>query len=464
VKHASQVSFGPLFFRLFFFVCVGTAAAAETQPNIVVILADDLGFGDLSCYGNKLVATPHIDRMASEGSRFTQFYVAAPICSPSRAALITGQYPGRWRITSYLQTRAGNKACEQADFLDAVAPSLPRSLKQAGYATAHIGKWHLGGGRDVVNAPKFSEYGYDLGLGTWESPEPAAGLGVKFTPWDQRTEPGQVPRHRRTEWMVDRTLEFLEQNASRPCFVNLWLDDTHTPYRPSLEQLAAVGAANPPAEGDGCRAVLHEMDSQLGRLLDQLRRPPHAGRTLVLFLGDNGALPTFKQQRVSGLRGSKLSLYEGGIREPFVAWWPGRVPAGRVDPTTVISSLDFFPTLCAIAGAALPTDYRSDGEELSRALLGAEVKREKSICWEYGRNAQTFAFPEEPYHRSPNLAIRAGAWKLLVNTDGTNVQLFDVVADPNETNDRASQQAETAARMRDQVIRWRKELPSAPIP
>src|SRR4051812_36130620 len=130
-------------------VFVASTFAADDRPNIVFILADDLGYGDLSCYGGK-TPTPNLDRLAQEGTRFTQAYVAAPICSPSRAALITGQNPGRWRITSYLQTRKGNAACEQADFLDAKAPSLPRELKRAGYRTAHIGKWHLGGGRDVT--------------------------------------------------------------------------------------------------------------------------------------------------------------------------------------------------------------------------------------------------------------------------------------------------------------------------
>ena len=151
----------------------GAASGIEDRrPNVIVILADDLGPGDLSCYGGS-IPTPHIDRMAKEGVRFTRYYSAAPICSPSRCGLITGQFPARWRITSYLQTRAGNRACGQADFLDPKAPSLPRALKAAGYRTVHVGKWHLGGGRDVEAPPRFAAYGYDFGLGTWESPEPA---------------------------------------------------------------------------------------------------------------------------------------------------------------------------------------------------------------------------------------------------------------------------------------------------
>jgi len=136
-------------------------AADVARPHVVFILADDLGPGDLACFGGTRARTPSIDRLAKEGIRFTQYYSASPICSPSRAGLITGMFPGRWRLTSFLQTRAGNRGCEQADFLDPAAPSLPRQLKSAGYATAHFGKWHLGGGRDVKDAPPFSAYGYD---------------------------------------------------------------------------------------------------------------------------------------------------------------------------------------------------------------------------------------------------------------------------------------------------------------
>jgi arylsulfatase A-like enzyme len=427
----------------------------EARPHVVIVFVDDFGWGDPSCYGNTLGTTPRIDRMAAEGVRFTQGQVAAPICSPSRCGLITGQFPARWRITSYLQTKAGNRACEMVDYLDPDAPSLPRILKQAGYRTAHVGKWHLGGGRDVTDAPKFHRYGYDLGLGTYESPEPAAALGLKTTPWGDKGEPQQVPRHDRTRWMVDRTLEFIQRNAGVPCFVNLWLDDTHTPFAPSDEQLRAAST-----DGDGpaiarYKAVLFETDRQVGRLLDGLR----GTNTLVLLIGDNGALPTFDQTRVGGLRGSKLSLYEGGTRVPFLAWWPGLVKGGVVNDRTVISCLDLLPTLASICGAALPAGYTPDGEDLSGAIRGGAPTRTKPLYWEYGRNPTSFAYPSEAKHRSPNLAVRDGEWKLLVHDDGHGAELYDLATDRNETTNLAAQRPEITKRLTENVLRWRRSVP-----
>jgi len=426
------------------------------RPNIVIVLADDFGWGDVSAYGGK-VPTPKLDLMAREGIRFSQFYVAAPICSPSRAGIITGQFPARWRITSYLQTRKGNRACEQDDFLSTNAPSLPRALKAAGYATAHIGKWHLGGGRDVTNAPKFAAYGYDVGLGTYESPEPHPDITATNWIWSAQDK---VKRHERTRWMVDQTLQFLRERKDTPCFVNLWLDDTHTPFVPSPEQLAAAGVtAAEPTPRQKYRAVLVEMDRQIGRLLDGLHESGLARDTLVLFLGDNGALPTFEQTRTSGLRASKLSLYEGGIRVPFIAWWPGRIPARSVNETSVLAAVDFFPTLCSLAGVKPPSVSAFDGEDMSAALLGRNFTRTKPLFWEYGRNTNSFAYPKEIYDRSPNVAVREGRWKLLVNANGSGAELYDVVADRNETRNLIAERSAVSERLKRMALEWRRAMP-----
>ena len=427
---------------------IALAAVAADKPHIVFILADDMGNGDVGCYGGTIAPTPNIDRLAKEGARFTRYYSASPICSPSRCGLITGQFPARWKITSYMQTRAGNRECEQVDFLDPRAPALPRILKNAGYATAHIGKWHLGGGRDVTDAPKFSEYGYDLGLGTYESPEPAAPLGLKTIPWgpDAKREPQQVARHDRTRWMVDETLAFLKKHDDQPCFVNLWFDDVHTPWVPA-------NATDGKEDRSNLVAVIGEMDRQIGRLMDAV-----PANTLLIFASDNGALPTFKGARNVGLRGSKMSLYEGGVRLPFIARWPGRVPAGKTDDTTVLHAVDMMPTLAAIGTAALPPQYASDGEDLSAALLGKPAARTKPLFWEYGRNNTSFFFPDAP-DRSPNVAMREGNWKLLINADGTAAELYDLAADPNETKNLAAEKPDIAKRMTEATLAWRKAMP-----
>ncbi len=422
------------------------AIRAAARPHIVFVLADDMGLGDIGIYGGTVAPTLNLDRLAREGTRFTRYYSASPICSPSRCGLITGQFPARWQITSFLQTRAGNRVCEQADFLDPRAPSLPRLLKAEGYTTAHVGKWHLGGGRDVTNAPPFAAYGYDVGLGTYESPEPAAGLGLKTMPWGTNREPQQVARHERTRWMVDETLAFLKRNADGACFVNLWLDDTHTPWVP---RELAQGARAPRAN---LRAVLQEMDRQIGRLMDAVPT-----NTLLIFATDNGALPTLNGERSLGLRGSKLSLYDGGIRLPLIARWPGRIPAGRVDDSTVLSAVDMLPTLAALVHARLPDEFR-DGEDLSAALLGKPAMRSKPLFWEYGRNETGFKFPAAP-DRSPNVAILDGSWKLLINADGTRKELYELNSDPKERTNLVARQADVARRLSAQALDWRKSLP-----
>lgn len=434
------------------------SAAPPPTPNIVFVFTDDFGWGDLGSYGGALVPTPNLDRMAREGTRFTQFYVASPICSPSRTGVTTGMFPARWRITSFLQTRRGNAACDQADFLDPAAPSLARLLKSAGYKTAHIGKWHMGGGRDVTNAPSIRAYGFDEWVSTWESPDPHPDITATNWIWSAQDK---VKRWERTAFFVDRALEFLRRNRERPCYVNLWPDDTHTPFVPGPELRAKYGGNRDSSSADNFKAVLEEYDRQMGRLLDGIQQLGIATNTLVLFSGDNGPMPSFKRQRTGGLRGSKLSLYEGGTREPLVAWWPGHAPAGRVNQRTVLTTVDLLPSLCALAGAPIPPDVapRLDGEDLSAALTGGTPARRKAIFWEYGRNTNAFGFPKVEADRSPNLAVREGDWKLLINANGSDPQLYDLGADPKETRNVAREQPAVTARLSTQVLAWRKALP-----
>jgi arylsulfatase A-like enzyme len=436
------------------FAKVATAAESDPAPppNIILILADDMGLGDLGCYGGTLAPTPRIDELASEGTRFTQYYSAAPICSPSRAGLLTGQFPGRVAITSYLQDRRGNRGCEQADFLDPAVPMLPRLLRTAGYSTVHFGKWHLGGGRDVTDAPKFAAYGYDEHAGTYESPEPHPDITATNWIWSDKDK---VKRWERTAFFVDKTLEFMKRHKRKPCFVNLWLDDVHTPWVPGPNAPRRQSRRN-------LRRVLVELDRQIGRLIDGLEEVGLVDSTVVIFTSDNGPLPTFQGARSGGLRGSKLSLYEGGIRMPFIARWPGHVPASRVDDQTILAAVDMLPTLCALAGVPVPTSTTLDGEDMSGPLLGIARARQKPLYWEYGRNEEHFAYPQNAQDRSPNLAVRDGRWKLLMQADGTHRELYDLDADTNETKNSADEQPEITDRLSTTLRAWRKSLPPPP--
>lgn len=440
---------------------IATLAAAEpppaNRPNIVFILTDDMGYGDPACYGGAFAPTPNIDRLAREGVRFTQYYAASPICSPSRTGLLTGMYPARWRITSYLQTRKGNRACEQADFLDPKAPTLARTLQAAGYATGHFGKWHMGGGRDVTNAPPFSAYGFDEHASTWESPEPHPDITATNWIWSPEDK---VKRWDRSAFFVDKALDFLKRHRDQPCYVNVWPDDVHTPWVPSQERLSEY--PNGPEEERNFRAVLDEYDRQVGRLLAGLKELGLDERTLLIFASDNGPLPTFQGRRAAGLRGSKLSLYEGGLRMPFLVRWPGHTPAGHLDDQSVLQAVDLFPTLCALAGAATPKDARLDGQDFSAALLGQPTAtRAQPLFWEYGRNEDAFAYPKGA-DRSPNVAVREGNWKLLLNADGSGRELYNIIADPKETTNLTDKEPSVADKLAAQALAWRKSLPAPP--
>ncbi|WP_335964831.1 sulfatase-like hydrolase/transferase [Galbibacter sp. PAP.153] len=431
------------------------AGFSQDKPNIIVILTDDMGFSDIQTFGGAGIPTPNIDRLAKEGTKFTQYYSAAPICSPSRTSILTGMFPAKWNFTTFLNDRKSNGAAEQANYLNVNAPSMAKILKRGGYVTGHFGKWHMGGGRDIKNAPNFDKYGFDEHISTYESPDPDPIITATNWIWSPEDS---IKRWDRTRYFVDKTLDFLKRHKGKPCFVNLWPDDMHTPWVPEVDFRFTGKFPMDPEEEKAFQMVLKEYDKQIGRLLDGIKKMGIEDNTIIIFTSDNGPLPSFRGSRSGGLRGTKLSLYEGGVRMPFIAKWPGHIPAGKADDVSVLNSTDLLPTLADIASVELPTNYQGDGEIRTSVLLGSPSQRKKDMYWEYGRNQHAFNYPKGK-DKSPNLAIRSGKWKLLVDYHRNNAELYNMEKDKFETTNLAGQYPEIVKELKQKVITWRTYLP-----
>ena len=451
---------------LFLLACLllPTGSLAAEPPNIIVIFIDDMGWGDFSCFGNQDAQTPQIDRLAREGIRFEQFYVNSPICSPSRVAISTGQFPQRWRITSYLNNRNSNNQRGMAQWLDPAAPMLARLLHDAGYASGHFGKWHMGGQRDVDDAPPITDYGFDTSLTNFE------GMGPKLLPLVLRPgqeTPGRIWQNAERlgdgyQWMlrskitggfVDAAIPFIQEavKAKKPFYVNLWPDDVHSPFWPPVDKWA-----------DGKRglyhSVLQEMDRQFGKLFDLIRSDESLrNNTLVLVCSDNG--PEQGAGSAGPYRGFKTHLFEGGIRSPLIAWGPGLIRQsknGSVNKSSVFSAIDLVPSLLEIAGVDTPADIHFDGEELSRVLLGtSRSSRAAPIFFRRPPDRDAFYGIAD----LPDLAMRDGKWKLLCEYDGSDPLLYDLSRDVGETKNLASTEAEVTARLSRALIAWHKSMP-----
>lgn len=453
--------------------CATAPEPATRKPNILVVLIDDLGFADFSVTGNRKVATPNIDRLAAEGLLMTQFYVAAPICSPSRAAIMTGRFPARDGFVSFIDDRVHNIEMDQADWLDPALPTLPRALKEAGYATGHFGKWHLGGGRDIGEAPLPAAYGYDESYVQFEGLGPRVlitedhyGMATKSAALG-RGPIDRLPKARTTAQYIDKVVDFAARNADRPWFAQLWLDDVHDPWEPSRAQLAAVRGKGRNEAEEKFFAVLVAMDREIGRLVAELERRGELDDTLILLTGDNGPVASAQYYEAGAgppgdtgpYRGRKGSLYEGGIREPLIVRWTGGAPAGRRDTATVIGAVDLFPTLAAIAGAKPAAS--GDGVDLSSAWRGQPVAARPDLYWAYGGYGAPGASPapSQVGDKSPPFAIRSGAWKLLARGDGRDAQLFHIPADPGESRDLSAARPRITRLLASRLSAWRRTLP-----
>ncbi len=439
------------------FPVFGTSALAEDseqrkdkKPNIIFVFADDWGWGDLSCHGNKELSTPNIDRLASQGTEFYQFNVNNPVCSPSRTAVITGHYPARYSVHQHFSTVENHTKMGMPDWLDPKAPLLPRILKQAGYTTGHFGKWHLSNTR-VKDAPLPTEYGYDES-GVFNGPGPQIKVN----------EP------------CDKAIDFIKRHQKEPFFVNLWVHETHTPHYPSDESMKRY--SNLDKQHQVYAAVAADGDKRIGRILDTLKELDLEDNTLVVFSSDNGPEITGKPGpetadsdaasgrpglgeyysvgTTGGLRGRKRSLYEGGVRVPFIVRWPGKVPVGKINETIEITAVDLLPTFCAVAGAKLPEGYMPDGESMLEAFLGKSIHRTKPIFWEW-----------QGAHQGDNwpcLGVRREQWKLLMSSDKSRVELYDVPADRTESKNLADQHPDVVKELIAMIEKWKAELPASP--
>ena len=430
----------------------GCAQANDRQekPNVILIYIDDMGYSDISAFGGNYTPTPNIDRIGQEGIQFNQ----CPISSPSRVGVTTGMYPTKWGITTFLNDRRANYNNKSNDYLRPEAPTLARSMKAAGYATGHFGKWHMGGGRDVKDMPQIPEYGFDEYSSTWESPDPDPLLTASNWIWSDQDS---IKRWERTEYFVDKTLDFLKRHKGQPCYVDLWPDDMHTPYVPSQEAYEKSGKGGFWEKEVNFTPVLAELDRQIGRLLDGLEELGIADNTIIIFTSDNGPDPSYKNGRTAGLRGQKGTLYEGGIRLPFMVRWPAKIKAGQVNNETVLCSIDLFPTICALAGVEPQTgEYELDGLDFSKTFLGKQdTKRKSPMFWEFGQHFVGKPLPGNAYQtRSPNICMRDGDWKLLVNYDGTMTELYNLADDKYETTNVAEKYPEITGKMKEQAIEW----------
>jgi arylsulfatase A-like enzyme len=454
-----------LFVYFVFVFILSKTLFGQERPNILFVLIDDMGYGDLRCYGNKVHETPHIDRMAQEGVRFTQYYVSSPICSPSRTGVITGQYPSRWGITSFIDDRKANKERGMKDFLDLKAPSAARNLHESGYYTAHIGKWHLGGGRDIGDVPYITEFGFDESVTQFE------GIGERFLdtyetlglPDSTRNlekmsaalgkgEVHWIKRENDTRAFVDRAIKAMKtaQAANKPFYINLWPNDVHIPLEPP-RNLRGSGSTK-----DNYAGVIKEMDNQLGKVFDYINQNPALqNNTIIVIASDNGPAP--KVGSAGNLRGHKGNLFEGGVRDPLIVWAPKIIPAdqhGKVNSKTVIVGMDLPVSFIKIAGAKPTKSIKYDGLDMSRTLLGYEQPtRKEPVMWQR---------PPEKTKKAvdnPDLAIREGDYKLLMNIDGNNVALYNLASDESETTNIAAKFPEVAKTLKDKLTKWYSEMP-----
>ena len=464
-------------------ILTGLLPAATPPPNVIVVLVDDLGWMDLGCQGSDFYRTPNIDRLAATGMRFTDGYASCAVCSPTRAALMTGRSPARLGITDWIRAefqlsarqwpnirdRFGYHRTGSAD-RELLTPvndmQLPHSeitlaelLKPIGYASAFIGKWHLGGRGHLP-----VDQGFDENYGGWDYGQPPSYFDpfveLPRLPMGIPTLAPRQPGEYLTDREADEAVGFIERNKDRPFLLYLSHYAVHTPIQAKKDLIARYEALRDGQGQDDAvyAAMVHSVDDAMGRLLETLDRTGLADRTLIVFTGDNGGLDRQGRPTENApLRSGKGYAYEGGLRTPWIVRWPGVTEAGAVSREP-IASIDLLPTIAAAVGTRPPADRAIDGVDLGPALRGGGLP-DRALVWHFPH------YRHGPGH-DPYSAIRQGDWKLIRFYDPAKTELYNLADDLGETNDLAgSMQAKAKqleALMDDRLRDVGARLPIAP--
>jgi arylsulfatase A-like enzyme len=465
-----QLRFVSFAISLFF---LHTATLAAGPPNIVFILADDMGWADLGCYGSTFYQTPNLDRLAKEGTRFTDAYAACSVCSPTRASILTGKYPARLHLTDWLPGRPSKPqdllkapAIEQA--LPLKELTLAKALKAGGYRTCFIGKWHLGG-------PGFypEQQGFDINIGGCQRGSPPS----YFSPYNIPTLTDGPKGEYLNDRLTDEAVKFLEKAAGQkqPFLLYLAHYAVHIPLQAkteTVEKYKALAASLPPSSSpefvndSGHRvrqiqnhpvyaAMVESLDGSVGRILKQLQKLGLETNTIVFFTSDNGGLATAEGWPTSNLplRAGKGWPYEGGVREPLLIKWPGVTKPGAICREPVIS-MDYYPTMLQMAGLPPRPDQHVDGVSLAPLLQGGSLAA-RPLFWHYPHYSNQGGKPDG--------AVREGDWKLVEWFEDKQVELYDLKSDPGEKHNLAAEQSGTAAALRKKLQAWRETV-SAQMP
>lgn len=426
------------------------ATAAEQKPNVIVILADDLGVSDLGCYGNTFHETPHLDRLAKDGQRIINAYSACTVCSPTRAALMTGQYPARLHITDWI---AGHKQpfakLSVPDWTMHLKPdivTMPLVFKNAGYATASVGKWHLGG-------PDFypEKHGFDINIAGTDKGQPPS----YFSPYRIPTLKDGPDGEYVTDRLTVEACRWIEANREKPFFLYMPHFAVHTPLQAKKEVIAKYQAK---AMKQGVKknatyaALLEGLDDSIGAIRKTLSDLKIADKTIIVFTSDNGGLIGNEKNPITSnppYRAGKGSAYEGGVRVPLILSVPSLGKSGDRNDLTMMT-IDLFPTLAGLCQVPIPRDATIDGRNCRNELAGFNFDRPTEYYWHYPHY--------HPGGATPYSAIRLGNHRLIEFFEDGRRELYDLAADVAEKKDLAAANPDLAATLHDRLDRWRRDV------